>query len=75
MLKYGATVIVFIIVAILFTLYGLGIVSVLNSQGLISIMPIVIGFIFICLIAALTYVFIQRLKEIKEEDKDDLSKY
>jgi len=75
MFKYAAITIIFIIVTILIALYGFGIVSVLNSEGVISIIPIAIGIAFICLIGALAYVFIQRVKEIKEEDDDDFSKY
>jgi len=75
MFKYAAITIIFIIVTILIALYGFGIVSVLNSEGVISIIPIAIGIAVICLIGALAYVFIQRVKEIKEEDDDDFSKY
>jgi len=75
MIKYAAPIIVFIIMAILFALYGFGIIYGLNSEGVGTIIPIAVGFAFICLIGALAYVLIQRIKEIKEEDEDDLSKY
>lgn len=33
------------------------------------------GLILASLMAAIVYVFVQRTRELKEEDKDDLSKY
>ncbi|TCO74806.1 hypothetical protein [Marinisporobacter balticus] len=69
------TIIITIIVGIIALLYAFGILfAMLETNGPFLLMGIVcialLGIIF-----ALIYNMVKRVKEIREEDKDDLSKY
>ncbi len=71
------TFIITIIIACVVILYGLSFLTILSLQlGVGSILLILIG---VAIIAGLIYAVIhnlkERIQEIKEEDKDDLSQY
>lgn len=55
--------------------YGYAIVFGLLSTESPIIFTIIAIMVFVAMMWALIYNLIERLKEIKEEDKDDLSKY
>lgn len=75
MKKSIITIGITIIFGILFLLYATGIgVAVTQSNGPIIIVA-VFAMVFIGIMGTLIYNMIQRLKEIKEEDQDDISKY
>lgn len=68
-------VVITTIVGIFMLLYGIGIMAGLIESN-VPIIFIIIGLaVFIAFIYALIYTALDRIKEIKEEDKDDLSKY
>lgn len=76
-MKKGIITVIFItiLIGLLILLYSAGIIF-----GLIeSRLPVVVLIIVICaalaLFGALLYTSFDRIKEIKEEDKDDISKY
>lgn len=68
-----------IIVPALFGLLTLGVIGGYASLFLIIPLPlavkIAVGAAVAALAAAMVYVIIQRSRELKEEDKDDLGKY
>lgn len=69
------TLIITILIGGFMCLYGLavlfGLISAKANYGIV----LVIFLLGIGLIAALIYTCVERMKEIKEEDKDDISKY
>jgi uncharacterized membrane protein YbhN (UPF0104 family) len=74
-MKYLAPIIIVVLLVVVIVLYGLGFFSVADYypssiwiKGLI-----VVG--VLGLVAAVVAVLVQRVKEIKGEDEDDLSKY
>jgi len=74
-MKYITPILIVILMAGIFALYGLGILSTLDSMSAHPIIRIIITIIFVGLIASLGYTLMQRIKEIRKEDDDDLSKY
>ena len=74
-MKYFSVIITAIFLALLFFLLGFFYFWILQNLQLPSFFKILI-FIFISgLIIALIYVAIERIKEIKKEEKNDLSQY
>lgn len=74
-MKYLSVIITVIFLALLFFLLGLFYFWIFQNLQLPSLFKLFI-FIFISgLIIALIYVAIERIKEIKKEEKNDLSKY
>ncbi|KEJ01087.1 hypothetical protein ACLD43_17200 [Clostridium botulinum] len=75
--KYISTIIITIIFSIIILLYGsaflIPIFDIGNSVAKLLLSIIVLS--FIALVGALIYNMYERIKEIKEEDKDDISKY
>ncbi|AWB30486.1 hypothetical protein [Clostridium botulinum] len=75
--KYISTIIITIIFSIIILLYGsaflIPIFGIGNSMAKFLLSIIVLP--FIALVGALIYNMYERIKEIKEEDKDDISKY
>ncbi len=71
-IKYAIPIVIVILVA----MYIVSIFIGITMSELPILVIIVGGFIVFSIIAALIFVLIQRLKEIKEEEKnDDFSKY
>ncbi|BBE30431.1 hypothetical protein OSSY52_05720 [Tepiditoga spiralis] len=72
------TIIITIIFLILFIIYGFGIItSILSIKGNFftnAIFFVVIGLLVFFIISLIITMF-NRIKEIKKEEKDDLSKY
>jgi len=73
--KILAPVIIVILGSIVIAAYGYFYLFVLRKMNLPVIINIIIILIIIALIAALIAVFIQRVKELNEENEDDISKY
>ncbi len=75
--KYISTIIITIIFSIIILLYSsaflIPIFGIGNSMAKLLLSIIVLP--FIALVGALIYNMYERIKEIKEEDKDDISKY
>lgn len=71
------TCIITTIVAVMIIIYGLSFLTILPSQmGGWSILFVLIGVAIIAgFIYAVVHNFKERIQEIKEEDKDDLSQY
>ncbi|ABR46760.1 hypothetical protein Amet_0533 [Alkaliphilus metalliredigens QYMF] len=74
-MKYIAPILIIILIAGLIGLYGFGVLFVLDSMNAPLLITIIISIVFVGLIASLGYTLIQRIKEIRKEDDDDLSKY
>ncbi|ENK1242504.1 hypothetical protein P9J83_03040 [Clostridium sporogenes] len=75
--KYISTIIITIIFSIIILLYGSAFfIPILDiSNNMIKLLLIIIVLLFIALVGALIYNMYERIKEIKEEDRDDISKY
>ena len=73
--KILAPAIIVILGSIVIAAYGYFYLFVLQKINLPIIANIIIILIAITLIVALIAVFIQRIKELKEENEDDISKY
>jgi uncharacterized membrane protein YhaH (DUF805 family) len=73
--KRFAPTLILILVIICILLYGGVIVWALSQEGIRSIWLALIFIIPLIIIIALITVYIERLREIDEEEKDDLSKY
>lgn len=75
--KYIITIIITIIFSIIILLYGsaflIPIFGIGNSMAKRLLIIIVLP--FIALVGALIYNMYERIKEIKEDNKDDISKY
>ncbi|WP_097027067.1 hypothetical protein [Clostridium peptidivorans] len=68
-------IIITIIVAAFLILYALGITMGLLVSNVPFIAIILVVVVFIILLTMLVMTLIERIKEIKGEDKDDISKY
>lgn len=68
-------IIITIIAAAFLILYALGITMGLLDSNLPFIAVIFVAVIFLILLIMLAITLIERIKEIKGEDKDDISKY
>ncbi|NFA62089.1 hypothetical protein K8O96_01770 [Clostridium sporogenes] len=75
--KYISTIIITIIFSIIILLYGSAFfIPIFDiSNNMIKLLLIIIVLLFITLVGALIYNMYERIKEIKEEDRDDISKY
>lgn len=69
------TLIITIFIGGFMCIYGLAVLFGLISTKVNYGIVLVVFLVGIGLIVALIYTCIERMKEIKEEDKDDLSKY
>lgn len=74
MMKFIAPIVIAIVVLIMLLAYGYGFLSVVGIY-FSPLTNIVIAGIILFLVIALIRVLIQRIKELKEENEDDLSKY
>ncbi len=73
--KIVSAVVITVIVALIIVLYASGIVmGVLESNISPMFLILVVG-AALAVVGALIYNLIERIKEIKEEDEDDISKY
>ncbi|MCY6370150.1 hypothetical protein [Clostridium ganghwense] len=73
--KIVSVIVITVIVAGIILLYASGIIfGVLESRINRMFLVLVIG-ATLAVVGALIYTAIERIKEIKEEDEDDLSKY
>lgn len=73
--KIVSAIVITIIVAVIIVLYALGIImGVLEAHINPMFLLLVIGSA-LAVVGALIYNLIERIKEIKEEDEDDISKY
>lgn len=73
--KIVSAIVITIIVALIIVLYALGIImGVLEAHINPMFLLLVIG-ATLAVVGALIYNLIERIKEIKEEDEDDISKY
>ncbi|MBM7871077.1 membrane protein implicated in regulation of membrane protease activity [Clostridium pascui] len=68
-------IIITIIAAVFLILYALGITIGLLDSNMPFIAVIFVAVVFLILFIMLTLTLIERIKEIKGEDKDDISKY
>ncbi|APH24069.1 TPA: hypothetical protein ACXDAY_002877 [Clostridium botulinum] len=75
--KYISTIIITIIFSIIILLYGSAFLIPIFGIGnsMVKLLLSIIVLPFIALVGALIYNMYERIKEIKEEDKDDISKY
>ncbi|NFP13323.1 hypothetical protein FDC68_20660, partial [Clostridium botulinum] len=71
------TIIITIIFSIIILLYGSAFLIPIFGIGnsMVKLLLSIIVLPFIALVGALIYNMYERIKEIKEEDKDDISKY
>ncbi|GAA0178644.1 hypothetical protein SH2C18_16600 [Clostridium sediminicola] len=76
-MKKGMLTVIFItiIMALIIFGYGYAIMFGLLSAESPIIFIIIAVMVFVAIMGALIYNLIERIKEIEEEDKDDLSKY
>ena len=74
-MKYVAPLIVVLLVLAVVLLYAFGFFSAANYYPLPTWIKALIVLGFGGLIAAIVAVYVQRVKELKEEDLDDLGKY
>lgn len=58
-----------------FYAFGLFMVALTEGSFFVKVLTFLIGLIPVGVIIAMLFTLKERLKEIKEEDKDDLSKY
>lgn len=73
--KIVSAVVITVIVALIIVLYASGIVmGVLESNISPMFLILVVG-AALAVVGALIYNLIERIKEIKEEEEDDISKY
>lgn len=73
--KIVSAVVITVIVALIIVLYASGIVmGVLESNISPMFLILVVG-AALAVVGALIYNLIERIREIKEEDEDDISKY
>jgi hypothetical protein len=74
-MKYIAPLVVVVLVSTVVLLYAFGFFSVADYYPSAAWIKVLIVLGVGGFLAAIIAVYIQRVKEIKEEDKDDLSKY
>jgi uncharacterized membrane protein len=75
MAKYIAPIIITIIIGFFIFLYGFGITAALRQAQVPLWVVFAAAVLIMSLMAALIYTLCKRIKEIKEEEKDDISKY
>ncbi len=68
-------VIVTVIASIFLILYALGITIGLIESDISIFIVLIVVFIFLIVLGMLIYTLVLRIKEIKGEDEDDISKY
>jgi uncharacterized membrane protein YhaH (DUF805 family) len=73
--KRIAPTIILILVIFFILLYAGTIIYVLNKEGLGIFWTLLLILAPLAIIVALIAVYIERMKEIDEQEKDDLSKY
>lgn len=73
--KRVAPTIILVLMIIFILLQAGAIIYVLTGEGLGVFLTLVILLVPLAIIAALVSVYIERMREIDDEDKDDLSKY
>jgi len=73
--KMIAPIIIVILLLLYLSSYLYGITRALDFYHLPIIVRLIVVGIILSLIALVIYILIQRLREIKEEDEDDLGKY
>ena len=71
--KYVALALVVFFIILALGLYFIGMASIFFSFS--KILTIAYGLIFVVSILALAIVIVQRIKEIKKGEEDDISKY
>lgn len=72
--KVAPTVILALIIILILTQAG-AVIFALSKEGLGIFLTLLILLAPLVIIAALVTVYLERIKEIDEEEKDDLSKY
>lgn len=70
-----APTIILVVITIFILLQAAAVIYVLTSEGIGIFLTVLILLIPLAVIAALMTVYIERIREIDEEEKDDLSKY
>ncbi|WP_026478436.1 hypothetical protein [Alkaliphilus transvaalensis] len=75
MRKYIAVTIIALLVIIFLSIYGLAVLFIPGYSQLFILLRILIGGGILIVLITFIKVYIERIKEIKEEDDDDLSKY
>ncbi len=73
--KRVAPTIILVLITIFILLQAGAVVYALTKEGIGVFLTLVILLVPLAFIAALLAVYIERMKEIDEEEKDDLSKY
>lgn len=73
--KKAAPTIILALVIIFILLQAGAVIYALTKGGLGVLLTVVILLVPLAIIAALVTVYIERMREIDEEDNDDLSKY
>lgn len=73
--KYISTIIITLIFSALFILYGRALLLPMLGENINKTLILIIALPFIILVGALIYNMQERIKELKEENKDDISKY
>ncbi|WP_035380845.1 hypothetical protein [Fervidicella metallireducens] len=76
-MKSGIITVIFItlIMGLIICLYAFGIMTGLQATKIPIIFIFLAVCIFLVLLGTLIFAAYERIKEIKEEDKDDISKY
>ncbi len=74
-MKYLSVIITVILIGLLFSLLGFFYFWIFQNLNLPCFFKLFILILISGIIGALIYVAIERIKEIKKEEKDDLSKY
>ena len=73
--KRVAPTIILVVITIFILLQAGAVIYVLASEGIGIFLTLVILLIPLAILAALLAVYTERIREIKEEEEDDLSKY
>jgi len=72
--RFGPTIVLILVVFFILVWAG-GLVTVFVKEGLGIFWTVVLLIVPLAIIIALISVYIERIKEIDEEEKDDLTKY
>ncbi len=75
MLKYLIPIFIIALVLIWLGFYGFGILSIPTGSGLVLLLKVLGIFVLLLVMGMAVRVLLERLKEIKEEDKDDYRQY
>lgn len=75
MLKYLIPIFIIALVLIWLGFYGFGILSIPTGSGLVLLFKVLGIFVLLLVMGMAVRVLLERLKEIKEEDKDDYRQY